>query len=1011
MSEEDIFHEALARTTHEGRAAYLDQACAGNAELRAAVAALLEANDGAGSFLAKAPVALGLPGAEGRGEVTEVRPVSESPGTVIGPYKLLEQIGEGGFGVVFMAEQNEPVRRKVALKILKPGMDTRQVIARFEAERQALALMDHQHIAKVLDGGHTKSGRPYFVMDLVKGLPITEYCDQAQCTPRERLELFVHLCQAVQHAHQKGVIHRDLKPSNVLVMMHDTTPVVKVIDFGIAKAVGQQLTDKTLSTGFAQMVGTPLYMSPEQAGQSGVDIDTRSDIFSLGVLLYELLTGTTPFDKDRLKTVGYDELRRILREEEPPRPSTRISTLGQAAATVSTNRKSDAKRLSQLCRGELDWIVMKALEKDRNRRYETANGFAQDVQRYLNDEPVQACPPSAWYRFRKFARRHRGAFVAVAAAVVVVLLTVAGLAVSNWLIRQERDEKERALDQAVRETQRANQEKAHAQQQKGRANLNLAAARKAVKSYLSRVAQDPRLGGEDFHQLRQDLLAKAIPFYEEFVSQKPEDPESEAERGLAYFDLGFLRAEMGDHQGALADYQRMRAVFEGLVEAHPRNPEHRHWLAESHIGVADMLRALGEHDEAEKAFRRALAIVEKGTTLFPLDGDYRQMMARCSRELSAVLRELGRLVEAEEAARQARTIQAKLVEDFPHLHDYAAVLAVNEGNLGVVLLELRQLEEAEAALERCLAGLKKLPPDYIGSTPYLEAEAVCLHGLGMILAGKGQLREAEAAFRQGLAISKRLEACYPKVPRYRHRLVVGYDSLALVLEQANRLDEAEAAYRQSITVGEKLVSEFPGVLPYAFGLAGSYCNLGILLKSPEAALPWLTKSIEVVTPIVAREPRLLKARERLRTAHWERAFRLCQLRRFADAVNDWDRAVELDDGRNYAEVRLMRAFTLTFMKDHARAAADAEAVASFPKASANDLLKAAGVLAKSAELSQDQPGLSEGYATRAVAVLRQAVDRGFRDPVMLQGLIPFNFLRGRADFQKIQKELDEGKNR
>jgi serine/threonine protein kinase len=333
--------------------------------------------------------------------------VYEGPGTVIGPYKLPEQIGEGGFGVVFMAEQQEPIRRKVALKILKPGMDMRQVIARFEAERQALALMDHPNIARVLEGGQTDGGRPYFVMDLVKGLPITEFCDQNQFTPKERLELFVQVCQAVQHAHQKGIIHRDLKPSNVLVTMQDGTPLVKVIDFGIAKALGRQLTDKTMFTCFAQMVGTPLYMSPEQAALSNVDVDTRSDIYSLGVLLYELLTGTTPFLKERLKEISYDELRRIIREEEPPKPSTRISTLGQASTTISTQRKSDPKRLSELFRGELDWIVMKALDKDRNRRYESASAFAADVQHYLNDEPVLACPPSAWYRFHKFVRRNK----------------------------------------------------------------------------------------------------------------------------------------------------------------------------------------------------------------------------------------------------------------------------------------------------------------------------------------------------------------------------------------------------------------------------------------------------------------------------------------------------------------------------------------------------------------------------------------------------------------------------
>ena len=360
-----IFLAAIEEHAPEQWPGFLDQACAGDVRLRAEVERLLRARSEMGSFHEPPrPAALAT---------VDVPAIAERPGTIIGPYKLLEQIGEGGFGLVFMAEQQQPVRRKVALKILKPGMDTRQVIARFEAERQALALMDHPNIARVLDAGETGSGRPHFVMELVKGVPITDYCDQNRLTTRERLELFTHVCQAVQHAHHKGIIHRDFKPSNVMVTLHDGVPVVKVIDFGIAKALGQQLTDKTLFTGFAQMVGTPLYMSPEQAQLSGLDIDTRSDIYSLGVLLYELLAGVTPFDRERLRTAGYDEMRRIIREEEPPSPSTRLSTLGQAAVTVSAQRQSDPKRLSRLLRGELDWIVMKALEKDRNRRYETAN--------------------------------------------------------------------------------------------------------------------------------------------------------------------------------------------------------------------------------------------------------------------------------------------------------------------------------------------------------------------------------------------------------------------------------------------------------------------------------------------------------------------------------------------------------------------------------------------------------------------------------------------------------------
>jgi serine/threonine protein kinase/Flp pilus assembly protein TadD len=423
MSEREIFDAALALADPAERSAYLDQACAGDPDRKEHLLGLLEMHGQLGSFL-ESPAPCPAP--------TVAGPIIECPGAVIGPFKLLEQVGEGGFGAVFLAEQTEPVRRKVALKVLKPGMDTRQVVARFEAERQALAIMDHPHIAKVFDGGATPSGRPYFVMELVKGVPITDYCDQNHLTPRQRLELFLPVCQAVQHAHQKGIIHRDLKPSNVLVSRHDTTPVVKVIDFGIAKALGQELTDKTLFTGLAQMVGTPLYMSPEQAGMSDLDIDTRSDIYSLGVLLYELLTGTTPFDKERFKQAGYDEMRRIIREEEPPRPSTRISAAGPAALTISSNRGLEPGKLTRLLRGELDWIVMKALEKDRNRRYETANGFALDVQRYLADEPVLACPPSAGYRLRKFARRNKGGLVVAALVLLCLVLLGSGI---GWAVR------------------------------------------------------------------------------------------------------------------------------------------------------------------------------------------------------------------------------------------------------------------------------------------------------------------------------------------------------------------------------------------------------------------------------------------------------------------------------------------------------------------------------------------------------------------------------------------------
>jgi len=361
-----IIGQAIKIVSVNDRTAYLDRAYRSNRALRVEAEGLIQPLETTGDLL-KVPATTEVAGTMAYEEV------SESPGIVIGQYKLLEQIGVGGMGVVYMADQQAPIRRRVALKIIKPGMDTHHVIARFEAERQALAMMDHPNIARVLDAGTTEAGRPYFVMELVRGMPITEYCDKARLSPRQRLELFIDVCQAVQHAHQKGIIHRDLKPSNVMVTMNDGLSVPKVIDFGLAKATNQQLTEKTLFTNFALMIGTPLYMSPEQAEMTGLDVDTRSDIYSLGVLLYELLTGTTPFDENLIHAATYDEIRRIIREEEPPRPSMRISTFGETRMAIAAHRQVDVDRLRQLVRGDLDWIVMKALEKDRTRRYETAN--------------------------------------------------------------------------------------------------------------------------------------------------------------------------------------------------------------------------------------------------------------------------------------------------------------------------------------------------------------------------------------------------------------------------------------------------------------------------------------------------------------------------------------------------------------------------------------------------------------------------------------------------------------
>ena len=566
MRERDVFIEAVQKGTPAEIDAYLDATCGGDDELRRRVDALLTEHRRQGSFiLDSASPGLGA---------TIDQPVTEHPGTLIGPYKLLEQIGEGGMGVVFLAEQQQPVRRQVALKVIKAGMDTRRVVSRFDAERQALALMDHPNIAKVLDAGATGGGRPYFVMELVHGVPITQYCDDNRLTPRQRLELFVPVCQAIQHAHQKGIIHRDIKPTNVMVTLYDGKPVPKVIDFGVAKATEQRLTERTLFTQFGTMVGTPQYMSPEQAEMSALGADTRSDIFSLGVLLYELLTGSTPLSQERLREAAYGEVLRMIREEEAPRPSTRLSDSGEALASISAQRHMEPARLMKLVRGELDWIVMKTLEKDRSRRYETATGLAMDVQRYLCDEAVHAAKPSARYRLRKFVRRNKGP---VAASAAVVLVLVIGFFLTTVGFVQ------------------AKRQRASAQRNEVKARTEAAKAT-AVSGFLQKMLEsaNPEQAQADY-SLRQLLDDFSAVLGDQLAAQPEVEAEVRLTIGRAYRRLGVTDRAESNLQMAV-DLSR-RAY----------GPEHEK-VAECLIDYGWNLANQKRGVEAEKATREALRI-------------------------------------------------------------------------------------------------------------------------------------------------------------------------------------------------------------------------------------------------------------------------------------------------------------------------------------------------------------------------------------------------------------------
>jgi serine/threonine protein kinase/tetratricopeptide (TPR) repeat protein len=896
MNERDLFMAALPIEDAAERSAYLDRACAGDTVLRQRVEALLAAFEHAGSFLQQ-PAAdpKATSDVSPRGPSSNGDP-AEDPGTVIGSYKLVEPIGEGGMGTVWMAQQTEPVKRLVALKLIKAGMDSKQVIARFEAERQALALMDHPNIARVLDAGTSSTGRPYFVMDLVKGVPITRYCDEHRLTPRQRLELFIPVCQAVQHAHQKGIIHRDLKPSNVLVALYDGKPVPRVIDFGVAKAAGQALTDKTLVTGFGNIVGTLEYMSPEQAEINQLDIDTRSDIYSLGVLLYELLTGTTPLERKRVKEGGLLEALRIIREEETPRPSTRLST-AEGLPTLAANRGTEPAKLTKLVRGELDWIVMKALEKDRSRRYGTANGLAADVQRYLVDEPVLACPPSASYRLRKFARRNKGGLAA--AGLVLGFLIVLG-AGAGWALRDREAREQEAAQEAARKLAQTEEGIREAVDRAGSSRAELHAALKkkgGVQELLNQPARWQlflRTAQSELAQARRLLAGAQGKLHPEvtlaLARLEQQLARDEADYRLAVrlekicLDQAIWVKVTFDYRTAAEEYPRALADFRVL----DRNPEAAAArLATSPIKerlvaalddwawVACEVAGLKRNDVSEQLLavaRRAAPDEVWGNRLRRFEvWDNPKALARIVAEAPAagLSPQLGHMVGnllGRDPPRQVawlRRAQAEHPTDFRLAFDLGNALPDSEAAEAAiwyrVALAIRPTSAvAYTNLGRALHAQKKFPEAIAACQKAIEidpTQAFTYSGLGVVYMDQRRFPEAIAACQKAVELAPTFAGAH--------------SNLAAALEWAGKLDEAVAANRKAIACDPKY--------------APAHRNLGLCLSRQRK---W-DEAIAAYHKAIDLEPKNAWGYNGLGAMFHEQ-------RKFDEAITAYRKAIELD---------------------------------------------------------------------------------------------------------------------
>ncbi|MBL8854720.1 MAG: serine/threonine protein kinase, partial [Planctomycetaceae bacterium] len=719
-----LFLIARGITDSKLRIEYLDRECGEDTELRQRVEVLLSAPDETTGYNLQQHVS--------RGVEHEVCPAIPERGALLGGrYRLQEPLGEGGMGSVWLAEQTEPVKRTVAAKLIKPGMDSQQVLARFDAERQALAMMDHPNIAKVFDGGMTAEGRPFFVMEYVKGVPLIEYCDGIQLSLSNRLRLFIQICHAIQHAHQKGIIHRDLKPSNILVYEYDGTPVPKVIDFGLAKAMHQSLTEQSLYTAQGMMIGTPLYMSPEQVDRNHLDIDTRSDIYALGVVLYELLTGSTPLERKQMERATYSEILRLIKEVEPPRPSARISR-SDGLPRIASQRRLEPSQLTKTLTGDLDWIVMKSLDKDRDRRYETANALSRDVERFLNDEPVAAYPPSVSYRFKKMIRKYKRHVLAVSMVVVAMVGGVLAVVVMQAQKNHELRTLNIQLDEANTELKSTN---IRLDKQREVAEEREQQAINAVKKFGDTIAENPELkNNPSLDALRKTLLKEPITFLQSLRDQleQVESPskKSLAQLAFANLELAKLTDEIGNKQDALHVIQVSIEIWNRLLQANPEVVAYRHSLAVSYVTSGSLLEDVGRMSEVMPQYQRAAQLLQELNLEQPEDFGFGKNLMDVVTLMGNVELGAGQLDKALEYYDTALGISTRFVPDATETSSYQHSLGNLYHNIGYVHAQRGQSDLSLEMYKKAVEVQEKLTIQEPANTKFKSSLAHTYTNIG-----------------------------------------------------------------------------------------------------------------------------------------------------------------------------------------------------------------------------------------------------------------------------------------